>query len=60
MTDTDYYRRRERQERAQAAQTTDAGIRSIHIEMANRYAALDADATVSASRPTLVRDATDA
>jgi hypothetical protein len=42
LKDTDaalYYRRREEQERALAADATDAQVRKIHLELADGYAA---------------------
>ena len=36
----DYYRRREAQERAIAARTDDVMSRRLHLELADRYAAL--------------------
>jgi hypothetical protein len=46
----DYYRRREHEERATAAQADDGRIRDIHLEMAGLYARL---CTVEAERPYL-------
>ena len=39
-TDHEYYRRRERQERARAADCRDATARRAHLEMAHYYSAL--------------------
>jgi hypothetical protein len=38
--DQDYYRRRELQERASAERCDEPGARRIHLELAERYAAL--------------------
>ncbi len=40
MLDHDYYRRRERQERECADRCEEVGARRIHLELADRYAAL--------------------
>lgn len=42
--DEQYYHRRERQERASAARCDDRGAQRIHLELANRYAALRREA----------------
>jgi hypothetical protein len=46
----DYYRQRERQERALAGAATSAAIRAIHLELANRYADIIQDAEAPAAR----------
>lgn len=38
--DYEYYTRREQQERENADRCDDRGARCIHLEMANRYAAM--------------------
>ena len=38
--DAEYYARREQQERESAARTDDNGARRIHLDMADRYAAM--------------------
>lgn len=43
--DLDYYRKRERTAREHAAAATDPAIRSVHLEMAERYAGLIAERT---------------
>ena len=40
MLDHDYYRRREQQERDCADRCEEIGARRIHLELADRYAAL--------------------
>ena len=40
MVDHDYYRRREQQERECADRCKEVGTRRIHLELAERYAAL--------------------
>ncbi|MCW3847871.1 hypothetical protein OF829_11525 [Sphingomonas sp. LB-2] len=40
MHDHDYYRRREQQERETAERCDEPGARRIHLELAERYAAL--------------------
>lgn len=46
MTETDYYRRRERQERERAAQSQDVAVRTIHLDLANHYARMLRDPPV--------------
>lgn len=48
--DTDYYRSRERQERALVEAAADAGAAAIHLELASRYAKLTAGAADLVSR----------
>jgi hypothetical protein len=48
----DYYRRREAQERALADHAVDPRIRDIHVDMAERYPTLQAEA-LAAARPKL-------
>jgi len=38
--DLEYYQRRERQEREQAARADDTPARRVHLEMAERYSTL--------------------
>lgn len=40
MADHDYFRRREQQERDTADRCAEPGARRIHLELAERYAAL--------------------
>ena len=42
-TTADYFRRRESRQRTMAATAVSADIRAIHLELADRYAALAAD-----------------
>ena len=46
----DYYRQRERQERALAGAATSAAIRAIHLELAERYAEIILNADTPAAR----------
>lgn len=58
LNSTDYYRRRERQERALAEAATNPQIAAIHLDMASRYSALvDASRGASTMRPRLVHSA---
>lgn len=53
MTDADYFHRREQQERARAAASTDAAVRAVHLELANNYAMLRRGPNVRQSPPSL-------
>jgi hypothetical protein len=47
----DYYLRRERQERDSADRCEEAGARRIHLELADRYAAMLRETTIRVSQP---------
>ena len=49
----DYYRQRERQERALAASAFNPAIGKIHLDLAARYAALLVEANDARPRPVL-------
>lgn len=49
----EYHAKREEQERGLAAAATDPAIRAIHLNMAERYAALQGEAVQSRSRLSL-------
>lgn len=59
MTDVDYFRRRENQERQRAALAKDFGVRAVHLDLAERYAVLAGDHQPAHIAPerVLVRDA---